>query len=965
MLFASLFLLIGTVGAENVFFNGGSSTALPGEKKASELEGQNYQQYHWTSPVFTAPEGFTTLRLTFLGNSNGERPAGYPIVTLSEFYLYDKDGNAVELTAGIFSSNATETTEGKIEALCDGVKSGDINKYDWYWHSSWSSNVGALHYLEVNVSELEADLTSFSFGYVTRREQASPAEILVTTGQSTEDVAAQYAAFDPFSAYDFANKSFYIRNVSVEEELYLSIETPNLTDQNEGGVKILEKVLGNTSQVFNFIAQEDGSYYIKSASGYFLNTLGDWGANAVSEPVTDESRSNFNLNYIGNGTFSIQGLKGLIGPNNDYKNDHPYEIFSNHSGGKIAWVLEEYIAPQEDELKAVLQKEIGTATSIYEGFTVKTYEEVVALKAAIDKAQEICDKAGATADEVAAETAALTAAVALAQEYPLFSSLVKTIEDGKYLIYYTEGDTKYYLQTSGANSIVTVTENPQKYDISVGTTNGGKYAKAYFLKMNDLYISNTSHNATNIETKDAGQLWSSQVVFEMDGKCAIRLTNATASDGWHGDYFIGKGETAGTTVAMAPTVALDAFIWTFEKVTMTDLEIAAEELGKYLSDFYTAYYDVWGVGWRNAPGVNNYSQPADDQPLNEAYEEVKAFYEAITEETSIDDVTAKKAYLESLEERVTINQPESGKYYRLRCAGSGMKYLQATLSEDSDRLVMDGNTDVDATFCYVDGALLSYTTGLYINAYRFNEVGVKSDVVFSEASNGKKGAYNILVDGRYIFGAQDNNKLDSGAGTPDARDGYTWWLEEVTTLPVAVSAAGYATLYAPVALSIPEGVTVYVATVKDGYVELNEVEGTIPAETGVILEAEAATYDFTVAADVDAIESDLVGSFAKSEKNAEKKVYTLQAPAEKEVGFYLFKGQNGEGATTYINGFRSWVEVDLDATAPMFSLGRGEGTTGIEQIVNAENVVIYDLAGRRVEKMEKGIYIVNGKKVIK
>ena len=28
------------------------------------------------------------------------------------------------------------------------------------------------------------------------------------------------------------------------------------------------------------------------------------------------------------------------------------------------------------------------------------------------------------------------------------------------------------------------------------------------------------------------------------------------------------------------------------------------------------------------------------------------------------------------------------------------------------------------------------------------------------------------------------------------------------------------------------------------------------------------------------------------------------------------------------------------------------------------NVVIYDLAGRRVEKMEKGIYIVNGKKVV-
>ena len=39
--------------------------------------------------------------------------------------------------------------------------------------------------------------------------------------------------------------------------------------------------------------------------------------------------------------------------------------------------------------------------------------------------------------------------------------------------------------------------------------------------------------------------------------------------------------------------------------------------------------------------------------------------------------------------------------------------------------------------------------------------------------------------------------------------------------------------------------------------------------------------------------------------------------------------------------------------------------TGINNINAAAELVIYDLSGRRVEKMEKGIYIVNGKKVIK
>ena len=50
----------------------------------------------------------------------------------------------------------------------------------------------------------------------------------------------------------------------------------------------------------------------------------------------------------------------------------------------------------------------------------------------------------------------------------------------------------------------------------------------------------------------------------------------------------------------------------------------------------------------------------------------------------------------------------------------------------------------------------------------------------------------------------------------------------------------------------------------------------------------------------------------------------------------------------------------------MFSFDRGEGTTGIESSeLNTQPTVIYDLLGRRVEKMEKGIYIVNGKKIIK
>ena len=42
----------------------------------------------------------------------------------------------------------------------------------------------------------------------------------------------------------------------------------------------------------------------------------------------------------------------------------------------------------------------------------------------------------------------------------------------------------------------------------------------------------------------------------------------------------------------------------------------------------------------------------------------------------------------------------------------------------------------------------------------------------------------------------------------------------------------------------------------------------------------------------------------------------------------------------------------------------GDDPTGIESVESQVEAVIYDLSGRRVQKMEKGIYIVNGKKVV-
>ncbi len=348
---------------------------------------------------------------------------------------------------------------------------------------------------------------------------------------------------------------------------------------------------------------------------------------------------------------------------------------------------------------------------------------------------------------------------------------------------------------------------------------------------------------------------------------------------------------------------------------------------------------------------------------------------------TVDAINAAAAAINEVA-ALEINLPETGKFYRFQGACEASLpgyYITGHTNADGGRIALTKDADA-STIYYFDGTnLTAYQSGLVVGLnsghWTFASIGddtkPASTITFA-GSPRQAGKYTIKSADRYFHYTVYNNTVQVNRCQDDACKEHDWNITEVTTLPVSVSVAEYATLYAPVALTIADGVTAYTATIaEDGKtLNLNKVEGTIPAKTGVILEAAANTYNFAVAADVDAIaDNALVGSFAKSAKNAEAKVYTLQMPNKEDkesVGFYLFKGQDAEGKTTYINGFRAWIEVAEGEEAPaMFSFGRGQGTTSIENaLINTENAVIYDLAGRRVEKMEKGIYIVNGRKVV-
>lgn len=177
----------------------------------------------------------------------------------------------------------------------------------------------------------------------------------------------------------------------------------------------------------------------------------------------------------------------------------------------------------------------------------------------------------------------------------------------------------------------------------------------------------------------------------------------------------------------------------------------------------------------------------------------------------------------------------------------------------------------------------------------------------------------------------------------------------------------YATYYLPFAAKAPEGVKAYAGTVSNGNVKLTEyANGVIPANEGVLLVSDNATSaTFTLAndADVTAIDNDLKGVTAATELTGVDNSERVRIFSTKDgvAGFY-----KPNSNITSLAANKAYVMAP--ATEGALALNFGGNVTGINSVSDnaamPNNVEIYDLAGRRVSHAVKGVYVVNGKKII-
>ncbi len=870
-------------------------------------------QYTFESETLTTKNPFKFMRLTFFDTDGHNTFAdNFKFVCISEFYLEKADGTEIPLTASNFSTNATETlehnnanpTRGDLSQLCDDV-TNDANNY---WHSSWSSSIGEYHYLQIALPEEIGDITSYKLKWITRNANNSPISLAVTTGATAEEVRNDFQWSDNYNVFKILNSDNGLPGTNSSSQDFKSW-TSELITFDKPIDHLIFKVIGtNTGARFGDytfftlsefkIIKEDGTNVELSASNFFCNAL------------------------TTNGNDAKGGVAALCDNNNSTY------LHTAYNGN-------------------------GTNPNTYHKLVITLPEALSSFKIAFDSRNN--NNVPKMVQLIGYNTTANT-----------------EIEEGVYRIIsantgfnesksITGGTITNSFRTNQGGWTKTNVNDPEQYWLIKGNTADGYTLQNYHFG-NKKYLSTAetgqgkrSNMANEGSNYRFGYLGEDQFnIFLKNSNVPLHCENQA-------DGVSQSSLTTWQGGANSPSS------WTLEKVE--EIDAARISLNSAL-DGVVSYNGVADNAIGSNPG-----QITTDLTLDQVKEKVTALNNSYTTAqeayngTDINAMQTAYATLAAAKANVpTPNAMVAGKYYRLKGSVSSTYAVAGDAGSQMPMAQLDNNNQATSIFYYNNNKLLAYGNGYYIyNTREIGSLGNASTWAFTSSSN-KLGSMTIKAtsgvtggNGTWMYDNYNNVKKVDRNGAYAANN-CDWFIEEVTNLPVSVSAAGYATLYAPVALTIPAGVEAYTVAFEDGKAKLTPITETIPANTGVVIEATEGTYNFAITTTGATATTALTGNVATANVDADATAYIL-GKGTQGVGFYKL---NSTDRT--IKGGRAYYTVPAGETTQAVAFLFDNTVTSIDAIKDALNEAkgaIYDLTGRKVTNAAKGgIYIKNGKKFI-
>lgn len=543
---------------------------------------------------------------------------------------------------------------------------------------------------------------------------------------------------------------------------------------------------------------------------------------------------------------------------------------------------------------------------------------------------------------------------------------------------FAKGDGTYSNITSSNRTVIT-TLSTELFSSNNGTS-GGFY-------LNGAHNNNTYTTAGNgnshVISWNSQDSYGSQWIFEpVDLGTAYTVTVEGLDDGGEDAVTLSDGTIVnlGTgTVYLSETPTTSNI--TQSEITgysIQDGSIAINGEEHTITVTYSPSYDVLIANYitdnnvgANVANAGQLGYPAVDNEYATALAGVMTAYNGGTYTGNKTNYNNLRTWYEGYK-ATTVITPTTG-FYRIRSILGANAYLKSV--EPGSRMTVTTTADKETIFCLDAGNhLVSYTKGVAINNVReLGNVGVTGNTfAFVKALSGNLGQFSIKCnDG----GSYNDNYLYSTGVNGSYADRNTlstsWYnqnsftVEPVESLPITLHEVGgayYGTINLPVAVTIPSGLKAYKASADGDVLTLSKVveNGVLAAEQPVILYSTTSVESLSISneAGTEATGNELDGTIAAETVEANSTYVLSQNAGTGTVGFYKYND-------TTMPGFKAYLLTSKTSNVKAFTFCFEDVQDAIRAIESENsNLEIYDIAGRRVQKAQKGLYIVNGKKVM-
>ena len=337
-----------------------------------------------------------------------------------------------------------------------------------------------------------------------------------------------------------------------------------------------------------------------------------------------------------------------------------------------------------------------------------------------------------------------------------------------------------------------------------------------------------------------------------------------------------------------------------------------------------------------------------------------------TAATSTCDKATYDALLAVVSNTSNLVWPETG-YYLLKNHNSST-YLSTTTTP-----ALSATTTTPATIVKLtnngDGTYYIQSQGAYLtmsgSSVVLADTPAKFFVTLGTATKVSLTAEGSLTSSYNNITAQGGN-ISGYPARGITTDPYSYWsVEDAGTITVPLNGPidtyYYATFCAPFSYTV-SGPTAYTLERNGNELDATSVVGAVPAGTPVLLMGTSAPATLTISgtgyATSPLTNTDLTGTYTAIADFDGSTNYVLGTDDTK-VGFFHWKGTTLNANRAYVAGSGGEVKG--------FVLNFDDDETGIEGVQEVQEVqgAIYNLAGQRISKMQKGINIMNGKKVLK